>query len=588
MLIYYFLKYGFILSLPILFYYIYNRKPKSYKQTKIVDYNIKDIQRDGFSMKKIPKDLDYIIIGSGIAGLVTAAFLSKIGKKVLVLEQHYVAGGCCHTFNEHGYDFDTGIHYVGNVEKLNKILDPISLKTPKWTKLGSTNSDLSEVYDEIVVKDKSFCIRTGEENFKGDLINRFPEEEENIHTYFNLLKKVNSYKFYFILKIYNFRFNFIKHFLTRLLCKDYLYYANKTAYDVLTENITQNKALLAILLGQFGDGGCTPKKMSFTMYSGIVNHYLEGGYYPHKGPSEIIKNIIPTILKHGGRVLVRKGVKNIVLDENKKKALGVKMENGNIIYSKNVISSIGFINTFDKLLDRDVVKNLKINSLIKNYKPPISYFYSFIGLKHSLDTIGLTTRNIWGYPHCNYDKMMEDFCGDPLNAPIPYFIAFPSAKDANNESNKYKPTAVVLTMINYENFKEWEDEKCTNRSEAYKEFKQKISDRLLNECLFKHYPELKDKIEYITIGTPLTNSFYLGSPNGECLGLDHTTERFTNDLLTPYTEIDNLYMTGQDICTGGFSGAINGSFICLNHILGYGSISDILTGRELLKDINNI
>ena len=41
---------------------------------------------------------DVIVIGSGIGGLVTAALLAKAGKKVLVLEQHYVAGGFTHTF----------------------------------------------------------------------------------------------------------------------------------------------------------------------------------------------------------------------------------------------------------------------------------------------------------------------------------------------------------------------------------------------------------------------------------------------------------------------------------------------------------
>jgi all-trans-retinol 13,14-reductase len=46
----------------------------------------------------VPENLDAIIIGSGIGGLSTAALLAKAGKKVLVLEQHDQAGGCCHTF----------------------------------------------------------------------------------------------------------------------------------------------------------------------------------------------------------------------------------------------------------------------------------------------------------------------------------------------------------------------------------------------------------------------------------------------------------------------------------------------------------
>lgn len=66
----------------------------------------------GFTQKRIPENVDVIVIGSGIAGLTTAALLSKAGKKVLVLEQHDQAGGCCHTFVEKGFEFDVGMCYL--------------------------------------------------------------------------------------------------------------------------------------------------------------------------------------------------------------------------------------------------------------------------------------------------------------------------------------------------------------------------------------------------------------------------------------------------------------------------------------------
>lgn len=56
----------------------------------------------------MPEDLDAIVIGSGIGGLGLAVLLAKVGKKVLVLEQHDRAGGCCHTFTEKGFEFDVG------------------------------------------------------------------------------------------------------------------------------------------------------------------------------------------------------------------------------------------------------------------------------------------------------------------------------------------------------------------------------------------------------------------------------------------------------------------------------------------------
>lgn len=67
-------------------------------------------------------DYDAIVIGSGIGGLTTASLMAQAGKKVLVLEQHYVAGGACHTFKSKGYEFATGIHYVGELEETDKDL----------------------------------------------------------------------------------------------------------------------------------------------------------------------------------------------------------------------------------------------------------------------------------------------------------------------------------------------------------------------------------------------------------------------------------------------------------------------------------
>ena len=72
-------------------------------------------RKERFWSKKRPEEsYDAIVIGSGMGGMTTAALLSKMGKKVLVLEQHYVPGGFTHTFRRKGYEWDVGVHAVGD------------------------------------------------------------------------------------------------------------------------------------------------------------------------------------------------------------------------------------------------------------------------------------------------------------------------------------------------------------------------------------------------------------------------------------------------------------------------------------------
>ena len=155
----------------------------------------------GTSYKRhgIEGDYDAIVIGSGIGGLVSAALLANhADQKVLVLERHYTAGGYTHTFKRKGFEWDVGVHYIGDVMhpkmRLRKVFDDVSDGQLQW-------ADMGEVYDTIVIGGDRYDLVKGRENLRKQLKGYFPGEEEAIDAYIQLVREtVFAGRFYFMEK----------------------------------------------------------------------------------------------------------------------------------------------------------------------------------------------------------------------------------------------------------------------------------------------------------------------------------------------------------------------------------------------------
>ena len=66
-----------------------------------ISYEIREKMKKWYSWKSEYNSdkFDVIIIGSGMSGLTCGAILSRYGKRVLVLEKHFKAGGWTHTLS---------------------------------------------------------------------------------------------------------------------------------------------------------------------------------------------------------------------------------------------------------------------------------------------------------------------------------------------------------------------------------------------------------------------------------------------------------------------------------------------------------
>ena len=135
----------------------------------------------------VPQEPDVVVIGSGLTGLTAAAYLAAIGKKVLVLEQYDVAGGCSQTFRrKNEWQFDVGLHYIGGVKtgEIARVLQGIGLDD----RIEFPELD-PDGFDTFVFPDLEFKVPKGWDNYIERLVETFPDEEEGLRAVTDVLRR---------------------------------------------------------------------------------------------------------------------------------------------------------------------------------------------------------------------------------------------------------------------------------------------------------------------------------------------------------------------------------------------------------------
>lgn len=512
---------------------------------------------------RVDSHYDVIVIGSGMGGLTTACCLAKAGKKVLVLEQHYTAGGYTHCFERNGYEWDVGLHYVGDMGSDTtgrRLFDYLSDGELQW-------SPMDQCYDRIVIDKKQYDLVTGKISFINELIEQFPDESHAIKKYVSLLNKAEgSMQLFFSDRLVpKWLANWIRPFVKVRLPS----FLNKTTYEVL-KGITKNEELIAVLTGQWGDCGLPPQQSSFLIHAVIAKHYMNGGYYPVGGASSIGKTVDAVIRKNGSEVCTYAKVDEILFDG--KRAVGVLMNDGNSIAADVVVSNAGVRNTFEKLVPEHIAKQSGYFDVREKLAPSIGHLCLYIGLQDTAEQLGLPKTNYWVYPSQDYETALTKFKqNDQEPFPLAY-ISFPSAKDPSFQQ-RYpgKATIEVIAPAVYEWFESWKEMPWGKRGEEYEEKKETYSQRLL-AILYEQFPQLEGKIDYYELSTPLSTEYFSAYSKGELYGLDHTPLRFEQNWLQPKTNINGLYLTGQDVLSCGVMGAAMGGLFCAAKILGMQSL----------------
>ncbi len=502
---------------------------------------------------------DAIIIGSGIGGLCTAALLGLNGKRVLVLEKHFKIGGWTHTFRRKQYEWDVGIHYIGQVHRPNspirRLFDLISDNQLKW-------SAMDENYDKIIFPDKSYNFFAPREKFIENMLSYFPDEESAITSYMDLLDKVaKSSRQFFKQKTFS---GILDTLTYPIMTKNFFQYSDITTYDVLS-NLTNNNKLIGVLTGQWGDYGLPPKLSSFAMHAFVARHYLEGGNYPTGSSRRIAETISDLIEKNGGILAVNAGVKRIIT--HKGKSIGVKMDNGDIIESKDTISSVGVFNTINRLLKNDSSNKFAYKHQLNTIQQTKSYVCLHLGINKSIKDLNIKNTNLWIYPDYGHDEIVQRYIDNPKSEFPVVYVSFPSAKDdAWDKTHPNQGTMEAITLSRWGWYQNWEQMEWKKRGKEYEVHKRELSERMLN-VIIKHVKGIEHHIDYKELSTPLTVRDLANYQKGEMYGIDHSPNRFRQRWLRPKSMIDNLYYTGQDITTVGVSSALFSGLLTASSVM---------------------
>jgi all-trans-retinol 13,14-reductase len=505
---------------------------------------------------------DVIVVGSGMGGLTVAALLAKqAGKRVLVLERHYTAGGFTHAFHRPGYEWDVGVHYIGQMQNpaspVRAAFDHITEERLAW-------NPMPDVYDEIRIAGRKYEFRSGVERFREGLLASFPGEAQAIDQYLAAVRSaVKASNLYFAEKAIP---RMVARFAGSWMRAGFLRWSDRTTAEVLGE-ITSNRELTGVLTAQWGDYGLPPKQSSFAAHATIVEHYLNGASYLVGGAPQIAASIAPVIERGGGKIVVSAEVEKIMLGKSGR-AIGVRMADGREFRAHTVVSDAGASNTFERLLPPDATGCAAINSDVRAVGRSMSYVSLYAGLDKSAADLGFTGTNIWAYPTPEHDSNVARYYADPA-APFPVlFISFPSAKDPDFETrHPGHATIEVITMAPYDWFSKWENTRWKHRGADYDDLKRCFTDRLL-EGLEQHVPAARGHIAHAELSTPLSTRHFSNHQAGEAYGLSATPARFRLRSLSAQTPVQNLFLTGSDVALLGVTGAMFGGIVAASAILG--------------------
>lgn len=475
---------------------------------------------------------DYVILGAGLGGLSAAACLTRQGYRVLVLEKHYLPGGCCHTFDYGEYRFCADVHYIsqcGPGQTIAQFLNYIERDV-------SFNSLDPDCIDRVITPYADFRIPLGWENLRDRLLATYPEEAPAINRYCDEIKHLHQDIHHLVREV---RWYHQKWTDWLKLPKYWnLFLKRNWTLQDLYEEAGLSLKLQGILAGQSGDYALPPAEIALLTHTSLVWDYSEGAYYPTHHFKHFVDTIVAAITEGGSVVKLSTPVEHIQVENHRVQSIRA----GGETYT----ARHAYVSDLDpkltvQLMHQDDALSHRERQRLTGYEYSASAFNIYLGLDSRFDPqrYGVGNWNVWYYPTGDLNQEYQQQLEGDLSRPW-IFLSCPTMKSSEpGMAPAGHHVLEIATVCPYEPFHQLSqtDPKAykAKKREVYRQIMSSVQDLI---------PDVNTYARMKVYGTPTTSEFYLGQPQGNIYGAKLIPRQVGLNRLGYVTELPNLFLVG--------------------------------------------
>jgi phytoene dehydrogenase-like protein len=513
----------------------------------------------------LPDHVQVAIVGSGLGGLVAAANLAQAGISVAVFEGHYVAGGCATQFargpKRAQYHFDVGLHYIGDCGpdgQIPRLLHGVGIDDVRFRPMDA------EGFDRLVFPDLEFRIPSSLDAYRERLVSRFPRERRGIDAYVRLVRSVLVAMKAMVRGARPPLRDMAPMFLAGIRLAPY---RTRTMAEVFDAIGVRDKAVRSIMLGQSGDYGLPPSKVSAVLHMGLAAHYFCGAYYPEGGGQVIADRLAQRIESLGGSIHLRHPIEKILVEHGR--AVGVRIapragEAARDVRANVVLSNADYKKTLLELVGPEHLPS-GVAAKTERAEMAAALFMTFLGVEGKLDGFG--AHNIWQFDSFDIEGFYASASArsGPLTTHGCY-VTSASYKDpahalhhapagiTNVEVMTIVPGHAARFGVSNEELSQW----GYRKNERYQASKRQIEDDLIAR-LDRLFPGAASRVVFRESATPVSHGRYTQASDGTGYGLAATPAQFFQGRPGYRGPIEALYMCGASTRAGhGIVGAMQG------------------------------